>query len=71
MTLEGGRQRAVAGSERGQHVMRTEAGEYVDVKVWKAAPKVLRESADRCEESPGVPFWDGVFKVVLDEAVPK
>lgn len=51
--------------------MRTEAGEYVDVKVWKAAPKVLRESADRCEESPGVPFWDGVFKVVLDEAVPK
>ncbi len=51
--------------------MRTEAGEYVDVKVWKAAPKALRESADRCEESPGVPFWDGVFKVVLDEAVPK
>ncbi len=51
--------------------MRTEAGEYVDVKVWKAAPKALRESADRCEESPGVPFWDGVFKVVLDKAVPK
>ena len=51
--------------------MRTEAGDYVDVKIWKAAPKALRESADRCEESPGVPFWDGVFKVVLDEAVPK
>jgi len=51
--------------------MRTEAGEYVDVKIWKAAPKALRESAGRCEESPGAPFWDGVFKGVLDEAVPK
>ena len=51
--------------------LRTEAGEYVDVKVWKAAPKALRESADRCEESPSAPFFDGVFKGVLDEAVPK
>jgi len=49
---------------------RTEAGEYVDVKVWKAASKALRETANRCEESPSAPFWDGVFKSVLDEAVP-
>jgi hypothetical protein len=50
---------------------RTEAGEYVDAKVWKASAKALRESADRCEESPQAPFWDGVFKAVMDEAVPK
>jgi TonB family protein len=51
--------------------MRTEAGEYVDAKVWKASGKALKESADRCEENPQAPFWDGVFKGVLDEAVPK
>jgi len=51
--------------------MRTEAGEYVDVKIWKAAPKALREAASRCEENPGAPFWGGVFKDVMDEAVPK
>jgi hypothetical protein len=51
--------------------MRTEAGEYVDVKVWKEASKALKESADRCRENPGAPFWDGVFKTVMDEAVPK
>ena len=51
--------------------MRTEAGEYVDAKVWKASAKALKESADRCKENPQASFWDGVFKAVLDEAVPK
>ena len=32
--------------------LRTEAGEYVDAKVWKASAKALRESADRCEDNP-------------------
>lgn len=51
--------------------MRTEAGEYVDAKVWKASAKALKESGDRCKDNPEAPFWDGVFKGVLDEAVPK
>jgi TonB family protein len=51
--------------------LRTEAGEYVDSKVWKASAKALKESADRCEEDPQAPFWEGVFKTVMDEAVPK
>ncbi|MEO8064208.1 MAG: energy transducer TonB [Pseudomonadota bacterium] len=50
---------------------RTEAGDYVDSKVWKAAPKGLKESAERCGENPQAPFWDGIFKAVMDEAVPK
>jgi hypothetical protein len=51
--------------------LRAEAGDYVDAKVWKAYAKALKESADRCEETPGAPFWEGVFKTTLDEAVPK
>jgi len=51
--------------------MRTEAGEYVDAKVWKASAKALKETGERCKESPEAPFWEGVFKTVLDEAVPK
>jgi TonB family protein len=51
--------------------MRSEAGDYVDAKVWKASGKALREAADQCEENPGAPFWDGIFKSVMDEAVPK
>ena len=51
--------------------MRTEAGEYVDSKVWKASAKALKESADRCDKDPQAPFWEGVFKSVMDEAVPK
>jgi hypothetical protein len=50
---------------------RTEAGEYVDAKVWKAAPKALKVSAERCADTPQAPFWEGVFKAVMDEAVPK
>jgi TonB family protein len=49
--------------------MRSEAGDYVDAKVWKAAPKVLRQTADQCKDNPTAPFWDGVFKSVMDEAV--
>jgi len=51
--------------------MRTEAGEYVDAKVWKAAPKALRQAADQCKDNPSAPFWDGIFKSVMDQAVPK
>jgi hypothetical protein len=51
--------------------MRTEAGEYVDAKVWKASAKALRETADRCGKDPQAPFFAGVFKAVMDEAVPK
>ena len=50
---------------------RTEAGEYVDAKVWKASAKALKDSAKRCEDSPQAPFWEGVFKPLLDEEVPK
>src|SRR5688572_6570359 len=45
---------------------RTEAGEYVDAKVWKAAPKALRESAERCEDSSQAAFWQDTFKPVMD-----
>jgi hypothetical protein len=51
--------------------LRSEAGEYVDVKVWKAAPKALREAAEQCGENPQAPFFDGVFKSVMAQAVPK
>jgi len=51
--------------------MRSDAGDYVDVKVWKEAPKGLRESVDQCRENPGAPFWDGIFRSVMDEAVPR
>lgn len=50
---------------------RTEAGEYVDAKVWKAAPKAFREAADRCEDTPQAAFWQETFKSVMDVAVPK
>jgi hypothetical protein len=51
--------------------MRSDSGDYVEAKVWKASPKALREAADRCHQNPAAPFWDGIFKAVLDEAVPK
>jgi hypothetical protein len=50
---------------------RSEAGDYVDAKVWKVEPKAMKEAASRCRESPQAPFWDGIFKAVMDEAVPK
>lgn len=51
--------------------MRSEAGDYVDAKVWKASPKALREAADQCKDNPSAPFWDGIFRSVMDEAVGK
>jgi hypothetical protein len=51
--------------------MRSDAGDYVDSKVWKAAPKGLRETADKCRDTPTASFWDGVFRSVMDEAVQK
>jgi len=51
--------------------MRSDAGDYVDSKVWKAASKGLRETADQCKDNPTAPFWDGIFKSVMDEAVHK
>ncbi len=51
--------------------MRSAAGDYVDSKVWKASAKGLKESADKCRESPSASFWDGIFRSVMDEAVPK
>ena len=50
---------------------RTEAGEYVDAKVWKASAKALKEAAERCSDTPSAPFWQDIFKPVMDEAVPK
>jgi hypothetical protein len=51
--------------------MRTEAGEYVDAKVWKASTKGLRAAADRCRDNPQAVFWEDIFKTVMDESVPK
>jgi TonB family protein len=50
---------------------RTEQGEYVDAKVWKASAKSLEEAARRCGASPDRLFWQDTFRVILDEAVPK
>jgi TonB-like protein len=50
---------------------RSEMGDYVDAKIWKAAPKVLRDTAEQCKNDPNSPFWDGIFKTHMDEAVPK
>jgi len=50
---------------------RTEAGDYVESKVWKAAAKGLNKTADQCRDAPGAPFFDGVFRSVMDQAVPK
>ena len=49
--------------------MRSEAGQVVDSKVWKVSAKALRESADRCRDTPQAPFWDATFKPTMDEAV--
>jgi hypothetical protein len=51
--------------------MRAEAKEYVDAKAWKSSAKALKESAKRCDDSPQAPFWEGVFKTVLDEEIAK
>jgi len=51
--------------------MRSEAGDVVDAKVWPASKKALKKTADQCRDAPTAPFFDGVFKTVMDEAVPK
>lgn len=51
--------------------MRTEAGDYVDVKVWKEAPKALKKAAEQCGDNPNAAFWEGVYRPLMDEAVPK
>jgi TonB family protein len=50
---------------------RTEQGEYVDAKVWKASAKALQDAARRCADTPDQLFWQDTFRVVMDEAVPK
>ena len=50
---------------------RTEQGEYVDAKVWKAAAKALLDAGKRCADAPDQLFWQDTFRVVMDEAVPK
>jgi hypothetical protein len=51
--------------------VRTEAGDYVDAKIWKASAKGLKNAVDQCRDTPDAPFFDGVFRTVMDEAVPK
>jgi hypothetical protein len=51
--------------------MRSEAGDVVDAKVWPASKKALKKTVDQCRDGPTAPFFDGVFKSVMDEAVPK
>lgn len=48
---------------------RSEAGDVVDAKVWPASRKALKQSVDQCRDNPTAPFFEGVFKSVLDEAV--
>jgi TonB family protein len=50
---------------------RTEQGEYVDAKVWKASAKALLDADKRCADSPEQLFWQDTFRTVMDEAVPK
>ena len=51
--------------------MRTEAGDYVDAKVWKASAKALREAADHCKDNPAGAVLGRHLQAVMDEAVPK
>jgi hypothetical protein len=51
--------------------MRSEAGDVVDAKVWPASKKALKQSVEQCRDAPTAPFFDGVFKTVMDEAVSK
>jgi TonB family protein len=51
--------------------VRTEQGEYVDAKVWKASAKGLEQAAKRCADNAGQLFWQDTFKPLMDEAVPR
>lgn len=48
---------------------RSEAGDVVDAKVWPASKKALKQSVDQCRDNPTAPFFEGVFKSVMDEAI--
>lgn len=48
---------------------RSQAGDVVDAKVWPASKKGLKETVDRCRDDPTAPFFEGVFKSVMDEVV--
>jgi hypothetical protein len=48
---------------------RSAAGDVVDAKVWPVSKKVLKQSVDQCRDNPQAPFFDGIFKSVMDEAV--
>jgi Gram-negative bacterial TonB protein C-terminal len=50
---------------------RSEAGDVVDAKVWPASKKALKQTVDQCRDNPAAPFFDGIFKSVMDEAVPR
>jgi hypothetical protein len=50
---------------------RTEQGEYVDAKVWKASPKALQEAAKNCGGTPDALFWQDTYRLLMDAAVPK
>jgi TonB family protein len=51
--------------------LRTQAGEYVDAKVWKASARALEDAAERCESNPTQLFFQDTFKPLLDQAVPR
>lgn len=51
--------------------LRSEAGDVVDAKVWPVSKKVLKQTVDQCRDNPQAPFFDGVFKTVMDEHVAK
>lgn len=51
--------------------VRAQAGEYVDARIWRASTKGLKNAVEQCRETPDAPFFDGVFRTVMDEAVPK
>jgi len=51
--------------------VRYEAGDAIDSKAWKASPKALKEAADQCRDTPAAQFFDGVFRGIMDQAVPK
>jgi TonB family protein len=48
---------------------RSAAGDVVDAKVWPVSKKVLKQSVDQCRDNPQAPFFDGIFKSVMDDAV--
>jgi hypothetical protein len=48
---------------------RSAAGDVVDAKVWPASKKALKETVDQCRDNPTAPFFDGIFKSVMDAAV--